>query len=281
MSTETIPANVIPEGTPEAPPDPASVPQGTPDFAIPDQYKEKDWAKGLDSYDKAFEMLDGAQSLVGKRPAGIPEDTASEEDWNNFYKEMGRPEAADKYEFEAQEFPEGITPDEEFLGNAKETFHKLGLSQKQAAGLKKWFDEYTIGLHGKQQEIVANQDKDFDALADQTFGKDKDVIFDNARKLLQDNVPESFKDKLDNISNDNLIIMAGVLNNIQNKYISEDRLPGKGEGVPILNTEEDLRNEGRKLMMHPAFANSFHPEHADIIAKKDAVYAKIRKLQKP
>lgn len=87
-------------------------------FTIPDEYKDKAWAKNIKSEQDLYKSYDNAQSLIGKKTIGLP-------DWNDdkqvedYYNKI-RPES---YELD------GV--DESEKGAYSELFKKSGLSQKQ------------------------------------------------------------------------------------------------------------------------------------------------------
>ena len=78
-------------------------------FSIPDKYKDAGWAKDIKSSEDLWKMNANAQSLIGKRPAGIPSNDASEEEWEKFYNTLGRPEEPSAYKFsDIEGLPEGV-----------------------------------------------------------------------------------------------------------------------------------------------------------------------------
>ena len=82
---------------------------------------------------------------------------------------------------------------------------------------------------------------------------------------------------LKDLPNDALVVMAGVLKNIQSKYIKEDGPTGPGN-APASSSVDELRAEARTIMMKPEYTNAFHPNHEQV--KKDLadVYDRMRPL---
>ena len=64
----------------------------------------------------------------------IPDGRSSEEAWNGLWNKLGRPESADRYEFELPEV-QGHTYDEEYIEAFKASAHSLGLTTTQAQGI--------------------------------------------------------------------------------------------------------------------------------------------------
>ena len=70
----------------------------------------------------------------------IPGKDATDEERNAFLNKLGRPEAADKYEFKAPEgLPEGFEYDGKVEAAFRDIAHKAGLTQAQAAAVRDWY----------------------------------------------------------------------------------------------------------------------------------------------
>lgn len=248
-----------------APPD-----TGGADFSsmIPEGFKDKPYMKDIDSVDKLFSSLDGAQQLIGKREDVIPKEGDPQEKFDAFFKLQGRPETADKYEFT---HPEGLERDEAFMKTMSEAMHKHGLSQKQAAGMQGAFDEMTA------QTIKAN-DEGFEKLAADTFEGKEEKVMEVAKKLLEDHTPEALKPHISTLGNKELVIMAGVLDSIANKYISEDTL-GKPEGASSASTSQELRAQLRTVMLDKDYTNKWGAQHDVLVSKATALSEQIAKVE--
>lgn len=95
----------------------------------------------------------------------IPKDEDTE-GWNKLYSKLGRPESADKYEFEA---------DEGIKAEAQKTFFELGLTSNQGSKLVEWFNNTS-----------AAQKEALDKVLDEQSRKEKEEVIaewgDNANK---------------------------------------------------------------------------------------------------
>lgn len=70
----------------------------------------------------------------------VPDADASKEDWDKFYTKLGRPEAADKYEFQVPDsLPDNLPYDEESAKAFKGVAHELGLTPAQASKIHDWY----------------------------------------------------------------------------------------------------------------------------------------------
>jgi hypothetical protein len=143
---ESIPPLAEPNATPPAtPPEtpPVTPPETPPPAAASWTDGLNDEQKGLieaKKFDNLGVFVDAYKSLDSMR--GIPEDRilakpeksmeGDPEGWNKFYEKLGRPEKPEGY---TVKMPEGQVADEQTVGWARETFHKLGLSKEQGEGL--------------------------------------------------------------------------------------------------------------------------------------------------
>ncbi len=246
---------------------------------VPPEYKDKSYMKDVTDVTSLFKKLDGAQTLIGQRPAGIPADSASDVEWNKYYDAAGRPKESKDYVFSEVVDKEGkkVERNEEFAGKVKTLFHTAGVSAKQSAILQKGYDALITEMQQKQGEDANKQNLDFDKLATSTFGKDSEKVLTTAKQLIDAHKPEGFDEYLTALPNESLIILAGVLNNIQKKYISEDAINQAGTGGGA-STETELRAEAMRLMALPEYSDKFHPQHADTAAKVTEIYKRIGAL---
>ena len=235
--------------------------EGTPtDFSsiIPAEYADKPWVQDIKDTNTLFKMTDDLKSELGKRPAGIPQ---ADGDWTEFNKTFGVPESADKYEL-------GEASNPEFNSKMRDIMLEAGVSQRQAAILDAKYNE----LAGSMAPDTAAQEAEFEKLTTDTFGERKDEVLKTAKNLLLDNTPDGFSDRINDMSNTDLTILASVLDSIQQKYISEDSLP-KGSGTVATGMSADEKQlRGRSLMASPAFKDKGHPDHAKVAAEVSSLY---------
>jgi len=85
----------------------------------------------------------------------IPDEKTTEQERNEFYNKLGRPETPDKYELKRPEkLPEGMGYDENFEKSMKMLAYNAGLSQSQLSVLADGFNKYQSELFtGEIQRI--------------------------------------------------------------------------------------------------------------------------------
>lgn len=253
-----------------------------PAFAIPDGFKDKPYLKGVDSLDKVYAMLDGAETKLGQRPAGIPADTATPEEWNKFWNLMGRPETPDKYAFDYGKNADG-TPkaptDLEWDKALKQMLFEEGLSAKQAANLDKKF-QAVVGEAMKRKGIIDQQlNADFDKIGTEVYGAERDKVVARVTALIKEFVNPKLGAGVAKLNAEQLMIMSSVIEGMRAKFISSDTPPGTppGGGAPI--NAEALRTEARALMATPAYTNAFDPAHEATKTRINELYQKASSLK--
>ena len=78
-----------------------------------------------------------ATKMIGQDKLVIPNNNSTEDQWNEVYEKLGRPESADKYALDAKS--ETVSMDENAVKSFAEQSHKLGLNNKQAQGILEFY----------------------------------------------------------------------------------------------------------------------------------------------
>ena len=75
--------------------------------------------------------LVNAQSMIGADKVAIPGKHATDEDWGEVWRKLGRPDTPDGYEL-VNEMPEGIEQNDDMLNWFRATAHEIGMTPTQA-----------------------------------------------------------------------------------------------------------------------------------------------------
>ncbi len=235
------------------------------DFKIPEAYQDRGWAKDIKSQEDLWKLTDNAQSLIGKRPAGIPAADAPQEEWDKFYNAAGRPEEPAGYKFsDVEGLPEGIEL-EPLKEQAASILHKAGLNQKQAdAVFQLYLQTEMESMQSKQDDL----DKQYDELSQKHFEgnleEQQKVAIDFANKY----VPEELREGFAGLENNPQALAAIVsmakgaqdeIKAIKQKYGAEDRLESGGQS-PSQSVDE-IRTQLARLNTSQANREFDHPDH--------------------
>jgi hypothetical protein len=261
MTTETTVQPTTPAA--ETPPPPS--------FTVPEEYKARGWVEKIKTPDDLWKTLDNAQSLLGKKPVGLPAADAPDEEWNKYYN-IARPESADKYTFsDVEGLPEGANLDEA-KKMAQQLMFDAGLPQKQADQLwKAYIKSETEAV--KRNEQTLNQK--FDEQLKAQFGDKATVAQSIAEDMIVKHVPENVRASLQKAANNpdalvGIIAMANSMhdeiNKIRKEYGAEGKLPDGTKSVNNISIG-DLHKEAAALRMSPEARDPFNPKYKETINK--------------
>ena len=247
------------------------------EFKVPEEYVEKGWTKDLKTYEDLWKKSDGAQVLIGQK--ALPDENSTPEQWDTFYKSTGRPDESKIYNFNREGMSETFkkSQNEEYDNAVKSIFHEAGLNQKQVDVIQPKVEKLAETILTEKAKQDAEADTAFDELANKTFGTDRDQILADSKKLLEELTPAGFGEKIAGLDNETLVILSGVLKNVQDKYISEDGSGGKGN-APAGETIDDLRQKARNLMQSDEYRDPFNSKSAEKRKEVQDVYEKIARL---
>ena len=82
--------------------------------------------------------------MIGKDKVAVPNKNSTEDQWNEVYDKLGRPESADKYSLNAKS--EVVPIDENAIKQFAENAHQLGLNNKQAQGILEFYKNNMEGM---------------------------------------------------------------------------------------------------------------------------------------
>jgi len=78
-----------------------------------------------------------ATRMIGQDKVAVPNENSTDDQWQEVYGKLGRPESADKYQLEVQS--ETASLDEGAIKQFAENAHQLGLNNKQAQGILEFY----------------------------------------------------------------------------------------------------------------------------------------------
>ena len=185
--------------------------QKTPSIAelVPEEFKDKPWVKeNTKTPEDFFKFVDNQNTLVGKKGVVIPEEGASEEELNKYFKGIGRPDSPDGYEFSA---PEGKDRNADLDKPIKDMLHKNGVPKSMATSIVRDY-EALIG------ERVKEQDEVFEKVTSDFFGDKKEDILTNARKELKGVLNEKSNAILEKMDSEQLAMVVAITDGIYSKY---------------------------------------------------------------
>lgn len=235
---------------------------------LQEEYKNHPEFNNHKDFDQFAKTFMNQAKMIGKAKLEAPQESWTENEWNQFYGKIGRPETADAYELpdtgDVTPDKVGITEDE--IKEFKTLAHELGLPKKQGAKLMQKIIEREARIQqGIAQEQLSNLESQKKILADkygdnlaQEIGLAKDFLDSKASPELK----EAFKAQ--GLGNNAAVIM--LLNEIQKDY-KNDTL--KGNGGSYMSSETRAIEEFKNLKADPTFASQL--SSTDFAVKKAAI----------
>lgn len=248
-------------------------------------YADKGFMQELTTPEKMFEKIDNMESLIGKK-SFVPGEGATEQDWNDYRDRVGI-KSTDDYTLDNSDLPDNVKNlhNDEIQGKVKQMFYDAGLTPQQAKIINSRYDQIMTEAHKDVMEQYAAQqkqaqlsDEEFDALAKETWGQERDNVINVAKSLIQEFTPPNLKDAMATMDNKSLTIMASVLKGVSDKYISQDDLDAlKGNSV---NNPDSLREEAQKELAKLSQMSPFDKGYEAQKQKVNELYGSLSKNTK-
>ena len=232
--------------------------------SISEQYRTNPNIEKFTEIDALAKSYINAVSMIGTDKIPLPGKTATDEQWNEVYNKLGRPESPDKYKLELKT---DVAPvDENVIKGFAQNAHKLGLNNKQAQGILEF---YKNTLESSAKEMSVNMEYAQEQAANELRSEWGRAYDDNLRKAsavaktyLE---PELLDTQLRDGSRlgDNPKIIKAFAN-IAN-LLSEDKIVG-AEGNESMQPR-DIEGEIRQLTTdrQGAYWNKMHPDHQKVV----------------
>lgn len=241
------------------------------------EYREDPSLKGYKTADELAKAHIHAQKMIGADKIVVPGKHSTDQDWEQVYAKLGRPESPDKYEFQldAAHKPEDVKAFKEFA-------HKSGLLPKQVEAL------YKFDLQ-RQQQAKQMQESRYAEIVNRNLDTLKKEWPDN---LYQQNLTKAdqgmrqfFGDEFVEwtqkcgVNNDPMFI-KGMLKIAE--AMGEDSLKGEGGASFGVGAEEIQKkiNEILGDFKHPYYDDG-HAAHNDAVKHVQGLYNELSKRKRP
>ena len=121
--------------------------------AIPEELRNDPNISKFTELEALAKSYVNATRMIGQDKVAVPNNNSTEDQWNEVYDKLGRPESADKYKLEVKS---DIVPlDEGAIKQFAENAHQLGLNNKQAQGILEFYKNSMEG--SAQQSKIDNE----------------------------------------------------------------------------------------------------------------------------
>ena len=145
-TTEPIatPSNVAKSDTPVSPTTETQPVAKTWKEAISEEFRNDPNIEKFTEIDALAKSYINATQMIGKDKVAVPNKNSTDDQWNEVYDKLGRPESAEKYSLNAKS--EVVPIDDNAIKQFAENAHQLGLNNKQAQGILEFYKNNMEGM---------------------------------------------------------------------------------------------------------------------------------------
>ena len=140
ITQETVPVETTETVEPVAKPNVVSggdTPVANWKSSISEEFRSDPNIEKFTEIDALAKSYINATRMIGQDKVAVPNKNSTEDQWNEVYSKLGRPESADKYALNIES--EAVAMDEGAIKNFAEQSHKLGLNNTQAQGILEFY----------------------------------------------------------------------------------------------------------------------------------------------
>ena len=225
---------------------------------IPEDYKDEKSLQNFSTMDDFVKSYLSAQKLVGANKVAIPNKMATDEDWDEVYKKLGRPDKPDDYKYSFKD--DEINQDQ--LKSFNETAHRIGLLPKQAERIIKFYNELNEQQQADQSKVF--EEKQVEAMSNlkKEFGPTYNKRLDQAKKLATETLGTEMLNntilKDGSRLGDNVSVIKAF--SMLADKLSEDEIV-KGEGTGYVTASEIEKEIAELTEDGSPYWNKTHPNH--------------------
>jgi hypothetical protein len=187
-STEptATPSNVAKSDTPVSPTTETQPAAKTWKEAISEEFRNDPNIEKFTEIDALAKSYINATQMIGKDKVAVPNKNSTDDQWNEVYDKLGRPESADKYSLNAKS--EVVPIDDNAIKQFAENAHQLGLNNKQAQGILEFYKNNMEGMaHQAKVDTETAQAQSTQELR-QEWGREFDTNIKKAGALAKANM---------------------------------------------------------------------------------------------
>ena len=213
------------------------------------------------------------QKMVGSR-IKVPTDESSEDEVNDFYSKVGRPDSPDKY---AINLPDGVDYDKELIGKFYEVAYENGLSNKQAQSAIEFYNHINADMSINQESQMQQSRVDSEASLKKEWGiGDYNKNLALSKKAFKRFADDDLKEFVDKTGMSNNVAMIRFLYKIGNAFSDPDM---GGLGKDSANVDSDSAKleinaimKDSKHKYNAALFDSTDSKHKEAVAYRDHLY---------
>jgi len=272
ITQETVPVAETTQTTTEAPVQETQIEQPVPTVA-------KSWKEAIsedlrnDPNISKFTELEAlaksyvnATRMIGQDKVAVPNNNSTEDQWNEVYNKLGRPESPDKYQLEVKS--DVVPLDESAIKSFAENAHQLGLNNKQAQGILEFYKNSMEGSAQQNQVDMETAQAQAEQELRKEWGSNYESNIKKAGAVAKANMDANILDmqlKDGTRLGDHPAIIKGFAN-IAN-LMSEDKLVSTESESVSQGIDYDAEISKIVNDRDGPYWNKAHPDHDKIVQK--------------
>lgn len=276
ITQETVPVAETTQPTTEAPKETTAqetqIEQPVPTVAkswkeaISEEFRNDPNISKFTELDALAKSYINATRMIGQDKVAVPNENSTDDQWNEVYGKLGRPESPDKYKLEVKS--DVVPLDEGAIKSFAENAHQLGLNNKQAQGILEFYKNSMEGSAQQNQVDMETAQAQAEQELRKEWGGNYEANIKKAGAVAKANMDANILDmqlKDGTRLGDHPAIIKGFAN-IAN-LMSEDKLVStESEGV---SQGIDYDAEISKIVndREGPYWNKAHPDHDKIVQK--------------
>ena len=232
--------------------------------SISQEFREDPNISKFTEIDALAKSYINATRMIGQDKVAVPNQNSTDDQWNEVYSKLGRPESPDQYKLDVKS--EVVPLDEGTIKSFAENAHQLGLNNKQAQGILEYYKTSMEGSAQQAQIDTETAQANAEAELRKEWGRSFDENIKKAGAVAKANMnPEILDMQLKDGTRlgDHPAVIKGFAN-IAN-LMSEDKMIGTGEDNST--SGRDYQSEISSLVNDKdgPYWNKAHPEHDKVV----------------
>lgn len=235
---------------------------------LPPEIKDNPTLSKYKSVPELANAYINAQRFIGGEKLPVPK---TDEDFALVYDKLGRPQSPEEYKIELpKEIPsEFVKP--ETMASFKSLAHKIGLNDKQAGELAKWYFDGALGDAEAIKQAETQAREQGEAALKREWGNGYERKIADAQSAFKEFGGDELGELMvaSGLGNHPAVLKAWA--NIAAKIMPDRQLAGDKKTQGAL-TPEEAKAERLAVMAHPAYTDKYHPEHALYVQKAQKLF---------
>ena len=270
ITQETVPVAETTQTTTEALKQETQIEQPVPTVAkswkeaIPEDLRNDPNISKFTELEALAKSYINATRMIGQDKVAVPNNNSTDDQWNEVYNKLGRPESPDKYKLEVKS--DVVPLDDGAIKSFAENAHKLGLNNKQAQGILEFYKESMEGSVQQSRVDTETAQANTEAQLRKEWGRAFDDNIKRAGAVAKANMNPQILDmelKDGTRLGDHPEVIKGFAN-IAN-LLSEDKLVGTesenvSQGVDYQSEISEIVND-----RSGPYWNKSHPDHDKVV----------------